>query len=103
MDGAGVLFDDKDPPYVAALMDAIVSDVELQDAIVADQLAAVRRLESKDFNDTLLNFVDRILSSPRAPEPKVAFDFWHQFDAAQELEEIRLVRPSAFKALPALR
>ena len=103
MDGAGVLFDEKDPQYVAALMDAIVSDVALQDTIVNDQIAAVDRLRAKDFNGTLLGFVDRVLSSPRAPDPKVAFDFWHQFDAAQELEEIRLVRPSAFKALADVR
>jgi hypothetical protein len=30
----------------------------------------------------------------------VTFDFWHQFDAAQELEELRLERPSIYKALP---
>jgi hypothetical protein len=30
----------------------------------------------------------------------VAYDFWHQVDAAQELEELRMYRPSAYKALP---
>jgi glycosyltransferase involved in cell wall biosynthesis len=100
MDGAGVLFEDRDPVYVAGLMDAILSDTPLQDRIVAGQLEAVRRLQAKDFAGTLTGFVDRILSSPRTGAPKVAFDFWQQFDAAQELEEIRLVRPSAFKALP---
>jgi hypothetical protein len=30
----------------------------------------------------------------------VAFDFWHQFDASEQLEEIRMYRPGAFKALP---
>ena len=62
MDGAGVLFDDKDPVHVAALMDAIVSDAALQDAIVDGQLAAVDRLRAKDFAGTLLGFVDRILA-----------------------------------------
>src|SRR5262245_47335433 len=65
MDGAGVLYDDKDPGHVAALMDAILSDVALQARIVAGQLAAVRRLRSKDFAGTLLRFVDQILSKPR--------------------------------------
>ena len=101
MDGAGVLFDDRDPRHVASLMDAIVSDAALQDAIVDGETAAVRRLQAKDFTHTLLGFVDRILSSPRAAGPKVAFDFWHQFDAAEELEELRQYRPSAYKALPA--
>jgi hypothetical protein len=41
-----------------------------------------------------------MLSAPRLGRPHVAFDFWRQFDAAEELESIRLFRPSAFKALP---
>jgi glycosyltransferase involved in cell wall biosynthesis len=100
MDGAGVLFEDKDPRHVAALMDAILSDPTLQDAIVEGQTAAVRRLQAKDFRGTLLGFVERILASPRAAAPKVAADFWHQFDAAEALEELRQVRPSLYKALP---
>jgi L-malate glycosyltransferase len=101
MDGAGVLYDDKDPLHVAALMDAVVSNAALQDEIVEGQLAAVDRLRAKDFPGTLLRFVDRILAAPRAALPHVAFDFWHQFDAAQELEELRLYRPGIYKALPA--
>ncbi len=102
MDGAGVLFEDRDPLHVAALMDEIVSNVELQNQIVDGQLAAVARLRSKDFAGTLLGFVDRILTNPRAPKPHVAFDFWGQFDAAQELEELRLYRPAIYQALPEL-
>jgi L-malate glycosyltransferase len=101
MDGAGVLFDNTDPMRVAALMDAILSDAALQDRIVDEQLAAVDRLRAQDFAGTLLGFVDQVLSRPRAPHPAVAFDFWQQFDAAQELEELRLYRPSIYKALPA--
>ena len=100
MDGAGVLFEDRDPLHVARLMDAIVSDADLQDRIVDGQLAAVGRLRAKDFAGTLLGFVERILSSPRAAAPKVTFDFWGQFDAAQELEELRMFRPAAYQALP---
>jgi glycosyltransferase involved in cell wall biosynthesis len=100
MDGAGVLYDDKDPRSVAALIDAIVSDSRLQDAIVRGQLAVVGRLQNADFAGTLLGFVDDILASPRAPKPRIAFDFWEQFDAAQTLEELRLYRPAAYQALP---
>jgi glycosyltransferase involved in cell wall biosynthesis len=100
MDGAGVLFPEKDPAHVALLIDTILSDSALREAIVTSQLAAVDRLRSKDFAGTLLGFVDRILASPRAPGPHVAFDFWHQFDAAEELEELRLYRPGMYKALP---
>jgi L-malate glycosyltransferase len=101
MDGAGVLFDDRDPIHVATLMDEIVSNAALQDRIVDGQLDAVARLQSKDFAGTLLGFVDRILVAPRAPAPHVAFDFWAQFDAAQALEELRMYRPAIFQALPA--
>ena len=93
MDGAGVLFDDKDPMHVAALMDAIVSNAELQDAIVDGQLAAVDRLRAKDFAGTLLGFVDQILAAPRAPAPQVAFDFWRQFDAAAGARRAPAVPP----------
>jgi glycosyltransferase involved in cell wall biosynthesis len=101
MDGAGVLFEDRDPIHVAALMDEIISNADLQDQIVDGQLAAVARLQSRDFAGTLLGFVDRILAGPRAPAPHVAFDFWGQFDAAQELEELRMYRPAIYQALPA--
>jgi glycosyltransferase involved in cell wall biosynthesis len=100
MDGGGVLFEDKDPFHVAALMDAVVSNCRLQDQIVSGQLAAVDRMRSKDFAGTLLGFVDRILAAPRTPAPEITFDFWQQFDAAQELEELRLYRPGIYKALP---
>jgi glycosyltransferase involved in cell wall biosynthesis len=100
MDGAGVLFDTKDPSHVALLMDAILADPDLQDAIVDGQLAAVDRLQARDFDRTLLRFVDEILGSPRRGLPRVAFDFWEQFDALERLEELRRYRPSAFAALP---
>ena len=100
MDGAGVLYDDKNPRQVAAVMDAILSNCALQDRIVDAQRAAVGRLQAKDFAGTLLRFVDRILASPRAPKPNVAFDFWQQFDDADTLEALRLYRPAAFQALP---
>jgi glycosyltransferase involved in cell wall biosynthesis len=100
MDGAGVLYRDKDPGHVAGLIDAIVSNTQLQERVIDAQLAAVERLRSKDFAGTLLGFVKQILSAPRATHPIVAFDFWQQFDAAQELEELRFYRPAAYQALP---
>jgi hypothetical protein len=47
--------------------------------------------------------VDEILRRPRAGVPHVTFDFWNQFDAAQQLEELRLYRPAIYQALPAQR
>jgi hypothetical protein len=100
MDGGGVLFDDKDPRYVAALMDAILSNAELERALLDRQTAALTRLRAKDFAGTLLQFVEQGLAAPRQGEAQVAFDFWEQFDAGEELEELRLYRPSLYKALP---
>ena len=84
----------------AKLMDTILSDGDLRDTIVEGQLAAVDRLRSKDFAGTLLTFILQILACPRAAAPHVMFDFWHQFDAAEELEELRMTRPSIYRALP---
>jgi glycosyltransferase involved in cell wall biosynthesis len=100
MDGAGVLYTDKSPLHVAALLNAIVDDPGLRTCIVDGQYAALDRLESKDFGGTLLGFVDTMLATPRRPHPPVAFDFWDQVKQADELEEIKACRPSAFLALP---
>lgn len=100
MDGAGVLLDTRDPEHVAMVMDAVLGDAGLQDAIVAAQLDAVDRLQARDFDRTLLGYVEQILSSPRRGAPHVAFDFWRQFDAVEALEETRRYRPSAYMALP---
>ena len=100
MDGAGVLYTDKSPLHVAALLNAIVDDPSLRSAIVDGQYAALDRLEAKDFGGTLLGFVDQMLATPRRPHPPVAFDFWDQVEQAEELAEIKLYRPSAFLALP---
>ena len=100
MDGAGVLFDDKDPSHVAAVMDTVVSNIEVQEQLIRGQLAAIDRLRARDFAGTLLGLVNEIISKPRSAAPRVMFDFWYQFDAAEALEELRLDRPSIYKALP---
>ena len=100
MDGGGVLYHTKDPLHVAALMDAVLSNPDLQDAIVDAQLDAVDRLQAKDFDGTLLRFVEQILASPRRGAAHVSYDFWHQFDALEQLQETRMFRPSAYMALP---
>jgi L-malate glycosyltransferase len=100
MDGAGVLFDTKDPWQVAALIDAVVSNAGLQGAILDAQDAALDRLLARDFAATLLGFVDRALAAPAPPHPGVTFDFWHQFAQAERLEALRQYRPSLYRALP---
>ena len=100
MDGGGVLFDTADPLEVAGLMDAVLSDEALEDRILRAQDAALARLQARDFGRTLLGFVDRALAAPARPAAPVDPDFWRQFRLADELEEIREHRPSAFHALP---
>ena len=100
MDGAGILYTTKDPMYMAGLINAVVDDKALADRIVDGQYAALDRLAAKDFGATLLRHIDGVLALPRKPHPDVAFDFWDQVDRAEELDEIKAHRPSAFLALP---
>ena len=99
MDGGGVLYDTSDAVEVAGLIDAVVSDDALADRILTAQDAALARLRAQDFRATTLAFVERTLALP-ARTPPVADDFWRQVKLAEELEEIRETRPSAFEKLP---
>lgn len=100
MDGGGILYHRKDPVEVAGLIDAVVSDAALREAVLARQDDALDRLLGKDFGGMVCRFVDETLARPRRPHPPVAFDFWDQVAQAEWLEEIRSVRPAAFEALP---
>src|SRR5688500_10043587 len=100
MDGAGILYTNKDPLHVAGLINAIVDDRALADRIVEGQFGALDRLAAKDFARTLLQHVDNVLAAPRRQHPPVAFDFWDQVDRAEEYDEIKAYRPAAFQALP---
>ena len=100
MDGGGILYDTHDPRRVAALMNAVLSDRDLEDRVLAAQDAALDRLRAQDFAALAVRFVERVLASPRRPAAPVAYDFWRQFKLAEELEEVRVHRPAAFRALP---
>jgi len=100
MDGGGVLYEDKSPPHVATVMQAILDDEELVDRILASQDAALGRLVAHDFGGTLLRFVDEAIAAPPGTAPAVSFDFWDQFELQEQLEEVRQYRPSALRALP---
>ena len=101
MDGGGVLYDTKDAFDVARLMDALLDDPRLADAVVQSQDAALRRLRQRDFAGTLLRFVEETLARPPRQAPEVAWDFWQQFDQFERLEELRQFRPALYRALPA--
>ena len=100
MDGGGVLYEDREPGHVASLVDAVLSDSDIYERVVASQDAALARLQARDFDGTLLGFVERTAVMPRLAGPHVAFDFWDQLRAYERLEELRMFRPSVFKALP---
>jgi glycosyltransferase involved in cell wall biosynthesis len=100
MDGGGLLFDGTDPLDVAALMDAVLMDEALEDRVLRAQDAALARLLARDFGQTLLGFVRQVQAAPARPAAPVDPDFWRQFQLADELEEVREGRPSAFHALP---
>lgn len=100
MDGAGVLYESKDPRHVAALMHTVLANPTLEAEIIREQDAALGRLLAKDFRGVLLKAVSDIARSPRLPRPDVRGDFWERFAEWERLEELRLYRPSAYKALP---
>ncbi len=100
MDGAGVLYTDKEPLHVAGLINAVIDDRAVAGQIIDGQYAALDRLDAKDFAGTLLRHIDAVLAMPRREHPPVAFDFWDQVDRSEEYDEIKQYRPSAFLALP---
>ena len=101
MDGGGVLYTTKDPYEIARIMDGILADPAVSDAIVASQDAALARLRQKDFGATLVRFVEQVREMPARPAPEVPYDFWPMFDQAERLEELRQFRPAIYRALPA--
>jgi L-malate glycosyltransferase len=100
MDGAGVLYDTTDPIEIARLMEAILDNADIEEAIIASQDAALDRLRAKNFGRTLLQYVDELIQRPAREAPAVPWDFWPQFEQFDRFEELRMFRPALFKALP---
>jgi glycosyltransferase involved in cell wall biosynthesis len=100
MDGAGVLYTTKEPLEVAGLVDALVDDEALCERVLRAQDAALDRLRAKDFDGTLLRYVEAALASPKKPAPRISWDFWDQLKRAEELYELQQYRPAIFRALP---
>jgi glycosyltransferase involved in cell wall biosynthesis len=100
MDGAGVLYHTKDPFEIARLMEAVLDDRRLFDAIVETQDRALERLQARDFGGTLLRHVERLLQVPPRQAPEVVWDFWQQFEQYERFEELRQYRPALFQGLP---
>ena len=103
MGGGGVLYDRKDPRHVASIIHTMVSESALYDEVLRTQDAALDRLRQEDFGAALLGFVDDVRQRPRVAPPRVAPEFWRQFEISEALEHIRQYRPAAFEALPERR
>jgi len=100
LDGAGVLYKNKDPRHVASIINTVLSDVDIQGDIIDAQDQALVRLQAIDFTTTLLEAIERVRQSARLPTVSTRWDFWQRFDEWERLEELRLYRPSAYEALP---
>jgi hypothetical protein len=72
----------------------------VEEAVLQSQDAALQRLLARDFDGTLLRFVEQTLATPPRSAPDVPFDFWPQFDQFDRLEELRQFRPAVYRALP---
>jgi glycosyltransferase involved in cell wall biosynthesis len=103
MDGGGILYDTKDPAHIARLLEAVLDDERIENAVLASQDAALERLLAKDFAGTLLRHVAQAQAGPERQAPEVAYDFWHQFDQFDRFEEFRQFRPALYRGLPAPR
>jgi len=68
MDGGGVLYDTKDALDIARLMEAVLDDQRVEDAVVQSQDEALERLRQRDFGGTLLRFVEDTLAKPPREE-----------------------------------
>lgn len=101
LDGGGILFGTRDPIEVAALMASVITQPGIEQTLLDRQDAALDRLLARDFGRIALELVDRVLAAPPRPHPAIEPDFWRQFQLAEELDQLRERRPSAFQALPA--
>ena len=100
MDGAGVLYESKDPRHVASILNTVLTDTALGDEIVRGQDAALARLLAQDFKGKLLGAVQEVARAPRLPQLPVSEEFWPRFHEADRLDKVRQRRPGLFQALP---
>jgi hypothetical protein len=80
-------------------MDAVL-DPRIEEAVLQSQDVSLQRLRARDFDATLLRFVDQTLAMPPREAPEVSWDFWYQFEQFDRFEELRQFRPALYKALP---
>ena len=100
MDGGGVLYDTRDPRQVAALMQAMLSDDDLEDRVLAAQDAALARLRAQDFGGMIVRFVNDVLAEPAASARPRRLRLLAAVQADGRARGDSADRPAAFHALP---
>ena len=101
MDGGGVLYDTTDPLEIARLMEAVLDDPALEDAVLQSQDAALSRLLARDFAGTLLRLRRRGYRRPAAPGAGRRVGLLGPVRTVRTLRGAAAVRPALFQALPA--
>jgi glycosyltransferase involved in cell wall biosynthesis len=91
MDGAGVLYERKDPVEVATLIDRVVTNDAFRDAVLASERAALSRLQGRDLASALLGYVRQVLGTPRRPSYD---DVMSRARQMRPFEDLRTYRPA---------
>lgn len=66
MNGGGILLDRKDPPFVAAALERVLTDQAFRDAVLASQGRTLAAAKSADFDRLLEAHIETALESARA-------------------------------------
>lgn len=69
MDGAGVLFREKDYPQIAEMMGRLTKDASLREAILNGQMKRVNRYRDRNLERELRDLLAPLLSSAEPPAP----------------------------------
>ncbi len=97
MDGGGVLYDTKDPLEIARLMDAVLDDPRIEEAVLQSQDASLSVSARGISTGRCFDSLTRRSRTPPREAPEVTWDFWHQFDQFDRFEELRQFRPACIK------
>jgi glycosyltransferase involved in cell wall biosynthesis len=101
MDGGGMLYDSRDPRWVASLMAAILTDPDLEARLLAAQDAALDRMRARDCGQVIVPLVRDVLAGPRRPPAVVAPEFWPQLRRHRARARIWQGRLPGRRATPA--
>jgi glycosyltransferase involved in cell wall biosynthesis len=90
MGGAGILLDDVDPRFVAAVVRAVESDLELRDRLIAHQLERLARIEGFDASALLRDVIATAAAGGRPTTVQVQGPFETNYSLAILNRELAL-------------